>query len=897
DLTPPSLSLAMNNDAVATAQDDTTVYTLPYGITAPLALTITNDTSKDILKTANLGATPLDLTKSSWSVSLPVPVDGDNEAAFYTLTATDSVKNALTKVIKVVRPFYAQAPQLRWVTPPNKRAWGAGLDSLQLSIKNGDSAITPKFDLTGFTQSRATIAKLWQTADSSLWLCVVTLGEKDSGTIAVMASNRSGKADTLDTLRLSRYDPRDGAIPSIFVSQRTNTWVASNTMTLSGKAYSGLGKPVKVVVTIGAWKDSTNSGTDSTWTLPVPLTTEGHILVDVFARDEIDQISTTTKLTVKHDSKKPGLSITAPSSNDTLRTNSRSMPFGVTSTDSLGVKSIQVWRVGAGASDTIPLVQDAGTASAWGTTITSPQGWSRWIVRAVDSAGNDSLRSLVILSDTIKPSLAFSSPKNVEAIAGSSTAISLTASDNFDLDSVTIGDAKVSSPWTRTYSVPAAGTSTTIRIAAWDRMGNLATDSVILTGIVQSPVQTAGVAPGATGREFFFDAKCPDAGATLQDSASGWAAWSGRQYVANTTSKSLRCNIGGRTSEIGRFGWTAKDTAMAMPAPIAAKSIPDSAWTMAADTSGTIWIVSTYDSAWYWPKGDSAWRRTKSQLSSKKRIIPVGGTTAGGSLWFMGHTTATTMSLVQTGTGSISAGATLTLAKTPESSPYAWIGTTSLGIAYANAKRVVLERRSLANLTIPETFTSIGQDVASVDGIAETKAGTFTAITTYSNNLGPATFIVLASDVASTFRVEPSSITSLGRSSLIGTFTRMDDGSTLLTSFVPPSGPGTGYSGTVQRYAAGSSISTPESSAPFSGLPQATTVSPRGSTVWVGISAPSGSNRVDAYGASSLTTLTMPTQSIASGPFKLVATPSGSAWAALIPSSSTQIMLYRYYPR
>ena len=240
--------------------------------------------------------------------------------------------------------------------------------------------------------------------------------------------------------------------------------MTTNTVTVSGTAtdYIGLSR-VEVSVNSGSWQ--LVSGTNS-WSTTVTLS-QGSNTIHARATDNSGKI-TEKSVDVISDIP-PTISISSPSSGDTLTTNT--VTVSGTATDDIGLSRVEV-SVNSGSWQLV-----SGTNS-WSTTVTLSQGSNTIHARATDNSGKITEKSVDVISD-IPPTISISSPSSGDTLTTNTVTVSGTATDDIGLSrvevSVNSGSWQLASgtnSWSTTVTLSQG--SNTIYARATDIAGNTA---------------------------------------------------------------------------------------------------------------------------------------------------------------------------------------------------------------------------------------------------------------------------------------------------------------------------------------------------------------------------------------------------------------------------------------
>lgn len=895
-----ALSISVNNGASFRRMGDTLVHILPYVLDSAPVARITVAPAGDKPSAIAWGSQRL-LPGSSpnWTVPLDVPVAGPAGAVTVAVTASDSFQTPTRLLVRIVRDTVLRAPSLSWDPPPADKPKGAPtLDTFQILVVGGDSLRTPAFASSTFAASISAPVKVASRGDSTWWRGIVSLGTDDSGQITASVQNLLGKTWSTPGAFIHRYDSTqpDRTPPTFSLDPVPNAgWTNANSVRLGGSAFDARSSTVQVWVRRAAGDSvaATWTSIDRSWSTQVTLASDVDTTITVWAIDTAGNPSIPVPVRLRRDTRKiPFTWSTVPAiGGDTLRTRN---PVQTLSVDASGPDLRRVWAVRASTTDTLSFTSAA--AGIWTANATLPQGWTTWTVGVSDSAGNDSARVLRVLRDTVAPTIVRLTPQaNPDTVLpGTSVPVSWSVVEDLEPGTVTIAgtlvsvvDGKVST----TLTAPSAGVSRRVTVVATDLLGNTTTDSsLVLVAPVAKPVQSSGIRPGATGREFFAGFSCPDAGANLQASSAGsWSPWTGPLFVSADTSVTFRCTVAGSLSAPSSFAWTSKDTVLDLPAKLA--TYPDSSWTLGATEDGTLWIVSSYDSAWYRPKGDTVWRNTRSRLTNQGAVDLVEGYPADGSRWFQAWKGSSIQVASALGSG-FSLKGTLTLKYAPTQKPVSALGTTSLGVAYLDGTHVEMELRYLSDLSTAKVYTSKGPTPTDVRGIVETGADIYAALSTV---LGvPNTFTVDITSPPPTTSLTPASTGAILNAAFLH---KQRDGRYLLgSSLATPIPMGVRFDARVFRYRAGPSISAPTDSATFSTMITSGAPTWSGDQIWIGFSEVNATP-VASLDGSTFAPSTLPTLVGANGTRRVETTPSGSAWVGMRTTTDSRNRLYRYYRR
>jgi len=621
DISGPAFLYAMTDGAASVLTKDTVFFTLPYVIDSALALTISNADPKDLVKSLTLGKNTLDVGESSWTISVKVPVAGDSAGIQHVLSAKDSLDNPTVQVVKILRPKSTRIPGLTWLNPPGAEPIGAHKATYRLQVVGGDSLTAPTFLAPSLN---APTTRLEATGnDTSIWLCDILLGDKDTGEVTARIGNLSGSVWNTAAKMVTRWDSTsaDDIAPTLnILAPADSAWIASGTATvLSGTAWDERGGKVTVLVGHNGKTDTASwSAKDRTWSWTLNWAADGDSVLTVKARDSVGNPTKDVLWTLRRDTRKPSLKWggTMKIARDTFFTNAAQLPLEALASDALNGKLRGILIARTGSTQPVHATYDTAS-STWKTTLDlgGLDGTSAWLATASDSAGNDSIKGFWILRDTAKPSISVNtpSPSGIDKFAFSAQKDTLwISSDSFVTISVkaTSGNVRIplaalgvdSSGTLRSYSTlpqtltirQSAGTRSTRSLAVADSLGNVSdTLRLVVIGLdsIRTPAVTFGSSPAAAG---LIDSlpwpktahmSCPT-GTTLNIGTST----AKDSVIWTTTNLSLSCNGPKVRSNVVKYTWTIQDTASASSAFKPPTS--DSTIALLVDSKDRKWLLS-----------------------------------------------------------------------------------------------------------------------------------------------------------------------------------------------------------------------------------------------------------------------------------------------------------------
>lgn len=662
------------------------------------------------------------------------------------------------------------------------------------------------------------------------------------------------------------------------------------------------------LATASAARLSAPASGDTTWweaTIPLQERDSGSVTVEVTNKMGLTWMLPPARIRrfdpAGPDRTAPVLSVTSPSGTGWTRSGDVSVISGRAFDERGGKVSVLVTR--PGRTDSVATVV---SDSSWSWILAwAGDGDTTLAVSARDQAGNTSAPVQVrLVRDTRKPGFVLATTPALRGDTLRTTtneqvfSVTSTATDLRRLWALRTGTddtlpflATAPGSWEATLSF-ATGSSTWV-VGATDSAGNDSLRIVrVLVVPVMIPVQKSGIAPGATGREFLATFACPDSGAVLEASASGggWLASTGNVFVGADTSVTLRCRVSPSTSNTLLVSWSSKDTSEALPEGLA--GIPDSAWALGASRDGSLWVVTSHDSAWVRPRGDALWRSVASPFSSRGAVDLVDGDPATGARWFQAWS-GTSLALASTSGTSLSLQATLTLQREITGRPVSALGTNSIGVAYLSNTNGTLELRRLSNLAAPIVFPTVGAPLSSVSGIVETATDTYLAVAgafgaPYTLGVSilqvPGQTITQATLLKAAY--SPSFLRKLPDGSLIlGT----QDGIAIVN--------GVRYVGRLYRFPAGTSVYEPADSAVFESSVLAGAATPSGDRIWLGLANSPTAPVASLSGTDFSTATDLPPLTVTSYRRKIATTAIGTAWVAMQADADSRPRLYRYHRR
>jgi hypothetical protein len=289
----------------------------------------------------------------------------------------------------------------------------------------------------------------------------------------------------------------------------------ANGATVTGKtvAVSATASDNVAVTSLQFKLDGANLGAADTAT-PYSLTWDSttvsngsHVLTAV-ASDGAGNSTTAASVTVtvNNDTTAPAVALTAPAAGSTV---SATVTVSANASDNVGVVGVQFKLDGANLGAEVTA---APYNVSWNTT-TAANGSHSLTAVARDAAGNTTTSGAVAVTvsnvDATPPTVAITAPANGATVAGSSVAVSATASDNiavvgvqFQLDGVNLGAEDTASPYSISWNTGTSANGVhSLTAIARDGAGNTATSAVTVTvnnDLIAPTVAMTAPADGST---------------------------------------------------------------------------------------------------------------------------------------------------------------------------------------------------------------------------------------------------------------------------------------------------------------------------------------------------------------------------------------------------------------
>ena len=289
----------------------------------------------------------------------------------------------------------------------------------------------------------------------------------------------------------------------------------ANGATVSGKtvAVSATASDNVAVTSVQFKLDGVNLGaadtaTPYTFTWDSTTASNGSHVLTAVASDGAGNTTTATSVTVtvSNDTTAPTVSMTAPAAGSTV---SATVTVSADASDNVGVAGVQFKLDGANLGAEVTA---APYNVSWNTTTTANGSHSLTAV-ARDAAGNTATSVAVAVTvsnvDATPPTVAITAPVNGATVAGSSVAVSATASDNiavvgvqFQLDGVNLGAEDTAAPYSISWNTGTVANGVhSLAAIARDGAGNTATSAVTVTvnnDLIAPTVSITAPAAGST---------------------------------------------------------------------------------------------------------------------------------------------------------------------------------------------------------------------------------------------------------------------------------------------------------------------------------------------------------------------------------------------------------------
>ncbi|MBI1289813.1 hypothetical protein GC173_01025 [bacterium] len=494
---------------------------------------------------------------TSWSFSVPLSV-GTNTVEVYAVDNEGLASATVTRIITRRAPNVA--PSIAVTAPTSDQTVANAATSFNFSgtaVDNDGSVASIQWRVNSGNLQAASGTTAWSFS------APLTVG---TNTVEVYAVDNEGLASATVTRIITRRAPN--VAPTITVSVPTSDQTVANaatTFNFSGTASDSDGTVASIQWRVNSGNLQTASGTTS-WSFSVSLDV-GANTVEVYVVDNEGLASSTVTrvITRRAPNVAPGITVTAPTSDQTVAYATTSFDFSGTASDSDGsVASIQ-WRVNGES-----LQMATGTVS-WSFAAPLSIGTNTVEVYAVDNEGLASstvTRIITRRAPNVVPSITVTAPTTYQFVANAITSFDFsgTASDidgsvasiQWRVNSGNLQTASGTTSWS--FSVPLVVGTNMVEVYAVDNEGLAsATVARIITRrapnvapsiVVFTPTTDQTVANAAT--TFNFSGMASDNDGSV--SSIQWRVNSGSlQTITNSTafwSFSVPLSVGTNTVEV-----------------------------------------------------------------------------------------------------------------------------------------------------------------------------------------------------------------------------------------------------------------------------------------------------------------------------------------------------------
>jgi len=411
----------------------------------------------------------------AWTVAPLALVAGDNPI---TVTVTDTAGNTNTDTLTITADF--TPPVLAFTLPTSGPSTLTNSSPLAIGGTASDNV-----GLLSITWSNPSVPASGSATGTGAWSAAVPISGAGVNTITVTATDLAGNIATT-TLQVT-LDTTDPTITTTGPTNQPTYSTATNSVTVSGTASDAGGLSTVTWVNGATGATGTATGTSS-WSAAVALT-PGINVITITAVDAAGNLSTSV-ITVIHDTQSPTITISIPTSAANYNSPTSPLTVGGNASDNVGVTAV-TWTNGAtGGSGTA-----VGTTS-WSADVPLAQGNNQITVTAVDNVGNSSSDTITVSYDPTLPNINITTPTTSATYSTTVTPLDFagTASDNLSLVDVTwanlttatTGTASGTTTWTA--SIPLTSGPNTIVFTATDSVGNIQTDSIVVTYDITPPV-------------------------------------------------------------------------------------------------------------------------------------------------------------------------------------------------------------------------------------------------------------------------------------------------------------------------------------------------------------------------------------------------------------------------
>ncbi|MBW8866095.1 MAG: DUF4082 domain-containing protein, partial [Acidobacteria bacterium] len=311
-----------------------------------------------------------------------------------------------------------------------------------------------------------------------------------SGTaVTINDTQPNGDRYNLFIVEIKALNAPDVTPPTVSMTAPANgTTVTGKTVAVSATASDNVAVTGVQFKLDGANLGAADAASPYSVTWDSTTASNGSHVLSAIATDGAGNTTTAAAVTVTvdNDTIAPTVAVTAPAAGSTV---SATVTVSANASDNVGVVGVQVKLDGANLGAEVTA---APYNVSWNTT-TSANGSHSLTAVARDAAGNTTTSGAVTVTvnnvDATPPTVAITAPGNGATVAGSSVAVSATASDNiavvgvqFRLDGVNLGAEDTASPYSISWNTGTAANGVhSLTAIARDGAGNTATSAVTVT--------------------------------------------------------------------------------------------------------------------------------------------------------------------------------------------------------------------------------------------------------------------------------------------------------------------------------------------------------------------------------------------------------------------------------
>ena len=400
------------------------------------------------------------ITGGTWTATVPL-APGANTL---TATATNAFGQAQAQVSLTLD---ADAPVLQITAPAD----GAVLTATSVVVSG---------TVADATATTVTVNGVTATVSGGTFSATVLLG-LGSNTLTATATDAAGNVAT-DAVTVLH-----GIAPTIAITAPADgTLTTDATITVDGTHTDAGSIDVNgVVATI----------TGATWTATVPLT-PGVNTLTATATNGFGQSQ--AQINVALDADAPVVQATAPADGAVVAGGPITVTGTVTdaSTTTVDVNGVTATVSGGTFTASVPLVEGSNTIT----------------VTATDAAGNTGTDTLTVISDTVAPAIAITSPADGATVPSATTTVTASVMDAAGISSVVIGGVVATDQGGGVYTadVTLASGVNTVDAVATDLAGNTASAQIQLTLSSSPQITSAPVTTATEDQAYTYDVDAVD---------------------------------------------------------------------------------------------------------------------------------------------------------------------------------------------------------------------------------------------------------------------------------------------------------------------------------------------------------------------------------------------------